>query len=273
MKKILIGVVVVLVIVGGGVAYVFLNAGDIVKQIVEEVGSEATKTSVTLDKVDLSIQSGEAALNGFNMGNPQGFKSPKAMSFGIVSVKIDTGTVTDDVIVINEVVIAKPEITYEFAKGGSNFDAIQKNVDAYAKSMSAGGGASDKSAESKGSKKVIIHNLYIRDGKVGGSALGQAIDLPLPNIHLKDIGKATNGALASDVAKSVLGAINRGVTKSVASLGLDKLMDKAGGAMKGAEEMLKEGGAKKMLEGGGAEKMLEGAGKGVGDSLKGMFGK
>ena len=87
MKKILIGVVVVLVIVGGGVAYVFLNAGDIVKQIVEEVGSDATKATVTLDKVDLSIQSGEAALNGFNMGNPQGFKSPKAMSFGIVSVK------------------------------------------------------------------------------------------------------------------------------------------------------------------------------------------
>jgi hypothetical protein len=176
---------------------------------------------------------------------------------------------------LKEVLIAKPEITYEFAKGGSNFDAIQKNVDAYAKSMGAGGGASEKSAESKGSKKVIIHNLYIRDGKIGGSALGQNIDLPLPNIHLKDIGKATNGALASDVAKSVLGAINRSVGKAVASMGLDKMMDKATGAMKGAEGMIKDGAAKKMLEGGGgdAKKMLDGATKGVGDSLKGMFGK
>ena len=150
MKKVMIGLVVVLVIVGGGIAYLFLNAGGFIKQVVEEVGSEATKATVTLSEVDLSIQSGEAALKGFQLGNPEGFKSPKAMSFGIVSVKIDTSTVTDDVIVINEVVIAKPEITYEFAKGGSNFDAIQKNVDAYAKSMGAGGG-SEKSAESKGS--------------------------------------------------------------------------------------------------------------------------
>lgn len=273
MKKVLIGVVVVLVIIGGGIAYVFLNAGDIVKQVVEEVGSEATKADVTLSSVDLSIQSGEAALNGFQLGNPQGFKTPKAMSFGLVSVKIDTNTVTSDVIVINEVVIAKPEITYEFANNGSNFDAIQKNVDAYAKSMGAGGGKSDESAKSQGEKKVIIHNLYIRDGKVGGSALGQTIDVPLPDIHIKDIGKATNGALASDVAKSVLGAINRSVGKAVASIGLDKLMDKA----KGATKMLEGGadGAKKMLEGGGgdAKKMLDGAAKGVGDSLKGMFGK
>ena len=180
----------------------------------------------------------------------------------------------NDVIVIKEVVIAKPEITYEFAKGGSNFDAIQKNVDAYAKSMGAGG-SGGASAESKGSKKVIIHNLYIRDGKVGGNALGQTIDVPLPNIHIRDIGKATNGALASDVAKSVLDAINRGVGKAVASIGLDKMMDKAKGAMKDAEGMLKDGAAKKMLEGGGgdAKKMLDGATKGVGDSLKGMFGK
>ena len=88
--------------------------------------------------------------------------------------------------------------------------------------------------------------------------------MPLPTIHIKDIGKATNGAVASDVAKSVLGAINRGVGKAVASMGLDKMMDKAKGAMKGAEGMIKDGAAKKMLDG---------SGKGVGDSLKGMFGK
>ena len=50
MKKLLIGIVVVVAVVGGGIAYVFLNAGDIVKQVVEEVGSDATKTQVTLNK-------------------------------------------------------------------------------------------------------------------------------------------------------------------------------------------------------------------------------
>lgn len=269
MKKVLIGIVVVLVIVGGGIAYVFMNAGGIVKQVVEEVGSDATKTKVTLSKVDLSITTGEAALNGFNMGNPQGFKSPKAMSFGIVSAKIDTSTVTDDVIVIKEVVIAKPEITYEFADSGSNFDAIQKNVDAYAKSMGAGGGGQEQSAESKGSKKVIIENLYVRDGKIGVSAAflqGKELSAGLPTIHLKDIGKKKNGATAAEVADQLLSEISKSATKVVSSLGVGKMMD----AAKGAAE-----GAKKMLEGGGGDtkKVLDDATKGVGDSLKGLFGK
>jgi len=280
MKKILIGVVVLLVVVGGVGVYVFLNAGGIIKQVVEEVGSEATKTKVTLSKVDLSIQSGEAALMGFRMGNPSGFKTPKAMSFGVVSVRIDPASVTSDVILIKEVVIAKPEITYEFsAGGGSNFDAIQKNVDSYAKQMGAGGGAAKKdSAEAKGGKKVIIEHLYVRDGKIGVSAdflQGKEMNAALPTIHLKDIGKKSNGATAAEVADQLLSEISKSATKVVSSLGVGKMMDAAKGAMKGAEKMLKEGGATKILEGGGgdAKKMLEGATKGVGDSLKGVFGK
>jgi uncharacterized protein involved in outer membrane biogenesis len=280
MKKVVIGVFVVLVVIGGVGVYVFLNAGGIVKQVVEKVGSEATKTNVSLSEVDLSIQSGEAALKGFQMGNPSGFKTPKAMSFGIVSVKIDPASVTQDVILIKEVVIAKPEITYEFAAdGGSNFDAIQKNVDTYAKKMGAGGGAAkEDSAEAKGSKKVIIENLYLRDGKIGVSAdflQGKELNADLPTIHLKDIGKKSNGATAAEVTDQLMDEITKSATKVVSSLGVGKMMDAAKGALEGAEKMLKEGGATKMLESGGgdAQKMLEGATKGVGDSLKGVFGK
>ena len=46
MEKILIGVIVIMVVIGGAGVYVFLNAGGIIKQIVEEVGSQATKTKV-----------------------------------------------------------------------------------------------------------------------------------------------------------------------------------------------------------------------------------
>jgi len=272
MKKVLIGVIVLLVVVGGVGVYVFLNAGGIIKQVVEKVGSEATKTKVTLSSVDLSIQSGEAALKGFQMGNPSGFKTPKAMSFGVVSVKIDPASVTTDVIRIKEVVIARPEITYEFASGGgSNFDAIQKNVDAYAKQMGAGGGggAKSESADSKGGKKVVIDNLYVRDGKIGVSAdflQGKEMNAALPTIHLKDIGKKSNGATAAEVTDQLLTEISKSATKVVSSLGVGKMMDAAKGAMGGATKMLESGG-------GGATKALEGVTKGVGDSLKGVFGK
>lgn len=272
MKKVLIGVVVVLLILGGGVVYVFMNAGGIIKQVVEDVGSEATQTKVSLNKVDLSIQSGEAALTGFQMGNPSGFKTAKAMSFGIVSVKIDPDSVTKDVIVVREIVIEKPEITYEFASaGGSNFDAIQRNVDAYAKSKGAGGGSggNQQASSSEGGKKVIIEQLYVRGGKIGVSAdflQGKDMSADLPTIHLTDIGKKSNGATAAEVADQLLTEINKSATRVVSSMGVGKMMDAAKGAM---------GGATKMMEGGGgdAKKMLDGASKGIGDSLKGVFGK
>ena len=123
-----------------------------------------------------------------------------------------------DVIVVKEVVIAGPEITYEFAGGGgSNFDAIKRNVDAYAKQMGAGGGggAPQQSSEAEGGKKVIIEHLYVRNGKIGVSAdflQGKALNAPLPTIHLKDIGKKSNGATAAEVAEQLIGEISKSAT-------------------------------------------------------------
>jgi hypothetical protein len=261
-KGILVGIVVILLAVVGGGVYVFLNAGDLIKQVVEEVGSKATKTKVTLNKVDLSIQTGEAALKGFRMGNPAGFKTDKAMSFGAVSVKIDTDSVTRDVIVIKEVVISAPDITYEYADGKANFDVIQKNVEAFAKEMGAGGKKDAK--DDKGGKKLIINNLYVRDGKVAISAgllAGKKITVPLPTIHLKGIGKKEKGATAGEVASQVMDSISSKIA-GVGKAGMDTAVK----ALKGAAE-----GAKKLLEGGadGAGKVLEGTTK----SIKGLFGK
>jgi hypothetical protein len=265
MKKMLIGVAIVAVLAIGGVVYFASNIDSIIKAAVEKFGSEATKTEVTLSSVDLSLDSGAASLNGFRMGNPAGFKTDKAMSFGKVSIKIDTGSLTSDVIVIKEVVIAGPDITYESGDGGSNFDVIQKNVDAYAKSLGAGGGAGDKkSAKEEGGKKIIIEHLYVRDGKVALNSpllLGKTVSVPLPDIHLKDIGKKEKGATPAQVAGKLMDEI----TGSIAGVGKDGLES----AAKLAKDAME--GAKKMLEGAGsgAGSAVDGATK----SLKGLFGK
>ncbi len=65
MKKVLIGVAVILVVVGGVVGYGILNADSLIKEAVEKYGSEATKSQVTLNAVELSIKDGTAKLKGF----------------------------------------------------------------------------------------------------------------------------------------------------------------------------------------------------------------
>lgn len=268
-RALLIGIGVVVVIIVGAVVFLYSNLDSIVKAAIESVGSQATQTSVTLDSVKISPTSGEGTLKGFKVGNPAGFKSDNAMRFGEVSVKIDVGSVTKDVIVIREVVIAGPQVTYEINdQGGSNISTIQKNVDSFSKSMGGGQAGTAKPAPEKegGGKKVIIENLYVRDGRVNVAAAflgGKEMGASLPAIHLTNIGKDKGGATPAEVADKLLTSISQSAAKAVSSLGVDKMMKQG---VEGAQKMM-QGGA------GEAKKALEGGTKGVGDAVKGLFGK
>ena len=142
MKKLLYlggGAVVIAI---AAVVAVFMFSGSIIKTIIEDVGSAATQTKVTLSGVSLSPMSGEGALTGLVIGNPKGFKSLQAFRLGEISLKIDTSTVTNDTIVVKEVVIAGPDITYELGEtGGDNIRTIQKNTQDYAGGSQGGSSA------------------------------------------------------------------------------------------------------------------------------------
>ncbi len=111
----------------------------------------------------------------------------------MVSLHVDTGTVTGKTVVIKEIVVDKPAVTYELGADGSNIDAIAKNVDAY---MGGGGGAGQK-GEKSGGPKLIIENFYVRGGTVNVSATileGKTLSAALLDIYLMDIGKEDEGA-------------------------------------------------------------------------------
>jgi hypothetical protein len=117
MKKGLIyggGAVVVIVVIA--VALVIFRAGDVIKAVVEELGPQMTKSEVTLEKVDLSLSSGEANLSGLLIGNPESFKTPHVFKLDNISVKIDIGSIGEDTIVIKEISINAPDVIAEFGK-------------------------------------------------------------------------------------------------------------------------------------------------------------
>ncbi len=62
-------------------------------------------------------------------------------------LELDTDSVTSDIVVIKEIFIEAPEVTYELGGDGSNIDAIQKNVDAFIrKNVGSSGGGNGKRA-------------------------------------------------------------------------------------------------------------------------------
>jgi len=195
MKKILIGLGVLVILVGVGV-FVFLGQlNDIVRAAIEKVGSDMTQTNVELNEVDIELTSGKGALRGFRVTNPSGFSADDAFKFGEVTVELDISTVQSDPVVIKELVIQSPEIFYEFRENGdSNLQTLNDTVQSRAKSA-------DSSASEEEGPKIIIENLYLRDGSVAVRAplLNEKLSVPMPDIHLTDIGKKDKGATAREI--------------------------------------------------------------------------
>ena len=266
LKKILIGVaalvVVLVVAVGGGLYYLYSNLDSLVKTAIESVGGDATQTKVSVKDVKLSLTSGEGTISGLLVGNPKGFSTPQSLSLGSVSVKVDTDSVKKMIsdpkspVLIKEVAINAPAITYERSATTGNLETIQQNVTKYA-GIDQSKPAAKPSSGGKEDPKFIIENLYVRDGKIAisHSALqGKTLSTGLPTIHLKDIGKDKGGASPAEIADKVLGAITQQASK-VASIDLDKTLGQLKGTMQNV--------------GGQVDKNLP---TNVGDKVQGIFG-
>lgn len=266
------GSVVVLGIVV--VAVVFFFLGSLVKTAVETTGSEVTKTKVTLADANVDLSSGKGILKGFKMGNPAGFKSDSAFRFGEVSVTVDTATLDQDPIVIKEVLIDAPLITYEIGERGSNIDKIRENVEAFRKAL--GGDGDDSSAGGDEGPSLIIENIYLKNGKVTVMAsqfMDNTLDTDLPDIHLKDIGKKEGGVSPGEVASQTIDAVLAQVTALVGGIDLGSITGTLGKNAAGAVKAIGKGAgdaAKALGENaGGTSGAIEDAAKGA---IKGIFG-
>ena len=229
------GIVVLLVLVVGG--FLLLSSLDsIVKAAIEKVGSDVTGTDVHVDEVDISLGSGEGAVRGFRVTNPDGFEDADAFQFDEVTMKIDLTTLTKDPVVIEEIIVQGPRIRYEFGGKGTNVGAIQKGVDSY----------SEGSEPSTG-PNLLIRNLYFRNGSInfaGAKLLKEGVTTPLPDLHLTDIGSGEEGASPVEVAKSVMTALGRKVAGAASSVNLEGVSDALEEGAEEAKDAAKEAGKK-----------------------------
>jgi uncharacterized protein involved in outer membrane biogenesis len=258
MKRVAIGLAAVIAILVVGVIVLYSSLGVLITQAITTAGPEIIQAKVNLDETVIDASSGKGSLRGLLIGNPEGFETESAFKMDVVEITLDTDSITSDTIVINEINIQAPEVTYELGGSGSNIDAIQQNVDAFVKKYAGASESKEKSAAREGETKMIIDHVYVKGGKVNISATllgGKSMTVSLPDIHLKDIGKEEKGATPGEVAKSIIGALNKAILKAVAPLNLGKVGDVAGKAVKGVEGTLEKGA------------------KGVTDAVSGILGK
>ncbi|MCF6197135.1 MAG: hypothetical protein L3J50_10585 [Emcibacter sp.] len=212
MKKILIGLLVILLIVGGVVIYGASQSGTLIREAVLDYAPPATGAKVSLDKVDVAILGGSAGISNLTVGNPKGFKSDYAFKVANMAVKIDMASLTGEVIRIKEIRIDGADLIYELGTKGNNISKIQKNIEKYTQSLGL------ETSESESEAKFIVDNIYITGTKVklatdllGGKGAG----LTLPDIHLKNIGTEDKAATAGEVGSAIFGAVNKGLSKII----------------------------------------------------------
>jgi hypothetical protein len=225
MRKLFLSVVVILVVlivVAVIVAGFFL--GTIVKTGMETVGPKIMQVSIKVDAVNLSLLTGSARVRGLVVGNPEGYKTPQAISVGSAAVGVNPLSVFSDKIVVRSVRVEAPEITFEGGLGGNNLSKIMDNVNAIAQNGGPASTNTTAKAGTKPAKKIEVDDFLITGAMVHVSLTGiggKETILPLPDIHLTNLGKDNAGITATDLTRRVLGAITTATIKAVAGATTD----------------------------------------------------
>src|SRR5262245_45103922 len=199
--RIVIAIVVVLVLV---VAVSAFYLDSILKRGVETVGPQITKTNVKLDSASLSVLSGSGSVKGLFIGNPEGFKSESAIKVGSVKLAVKPKSVFSEKIHVTEVKVEAPEITFEGGVGTkNNLSKLLDNVQ-----EATGGKGTSQPADKASSRKTQGDEYVIRDGQINLSVnipgISRSATVPLPEIHLKDLGTGPEGITTADLTAKVL---------------------------------------------------------------------
>lgn len=196
-----IGIVVLLVAV---LCVVFFSLNSVVKKGVELVGPQVTKTDVKLGAARISPFTGSGELSQFSIGNPEGFSTNhNAISVGSVKLGVKPASLFSDVVQVEEINVQAPEITLEGKLSGSNLGKIMENL----KSGASSKAAAPAPAQAKSEKNVYIKDLVVSGGKVSFTLTtlgGNGVTVPLPPIHIQNIGTPEKGISMADASRQVL---------------------------------------------------------------------
>lgn len=226
MKKIfLVASIAVLVLIIAGVITTAVFLDDIVKKGVETVGPQIVKVPITLSEVHIGLTTGSAKVKGLVVGNPEGYKTPYAISVGLAEVGVNPFSVLSDKIVIRSIHVKSPEITFEGNPfGKNNLGAIMENVNSIAKSGGPVTTNTINKTDAKPAQKMQVDDFLITGAKVHVSLTGMVskeMTLPLPDIHLTNLGRGGDGLTPTDLTRAVMSAITSATIKAVASAATD----------------------------------------------------
>ncbi len=223
MKKTLkVSVVVVLALLLSIVLGVGFFGGALIKQAINTAGPRLLGVPVSVQSAVLSPIRGQLKLKGLHVGNPKGYETSGIFDLDSLDIALDTASLFGKVVMIEEIRIQGPQITYERSLHNSNIGQL---MDQLAPKKEVPDTPAPAKPKAEGGKKVVIRKLAINGAQVNVSVTalgGHAMILPLPPIRLTNIGgddKRAKGVTFVEALSDILGAILHGVTDVVGGAG------------------------------------------------------
>ena len=215
MKKIIIGFVVILLIAAAGAAvYLMQNLDGIVKNMVEEVGTETAMTQVRLKDVKVNLAEGSALLRGLTVANPPGYSSEPLLTLDTILVTIDTGSLTGPVYVIKGINIDGVHVLAEQKGTTTNIQTFMDGMEASEGSSEGGSTGADEP-----DIKLSIGQIDFSDATMElRSDQIESQSVELKTLQIRNVGTPQNGLTPDEAADEIA----------------DQMMDKIMDAVKGA---------------------------------------
>jgi len=262
LKWIISAIVLLVVLIIGGVywAYNYFDWHSKVRQMVHIYGSQVVGTDVNIGRIDVSLKDGRGSVSDITVGNPSGYSKDLIISLGTAAVKVDVESVKKALmetakktgpkvktIVIDEVRISKPEVTYELMNlNRNNANDVMANI----KKNTA---SSAKKEEPKPADKdavqynVAIKKVVVEDGTatVAAGLLGvsKSLSVPLPTVTINNVGTEKQGITIGDGLARVFQEILKTTVSAVSKVDLSELLggvgDLANGAVNAATDAAK----------------------------------
>lgn len=221
--KIILGLVVAVVAVCAVVFVLVLqNLDAIIKQVIEDVGSEVVGTSVSVGSVKFSLQEGRGEIGGLRIGNPPGFKSPDAFTMDRVVVQVEPRSLTGPVIVIKEVTVDGAKITAEQKGKTTNLTELSNGMKPASEEP-----APPPSGEPTDVRLMLEQFAFTNNAATVKTEQFGDKTLNVPAIRLSNIGDRETGLTPDQLASQMVGAVIKQAERAVGKYLEDQIKDAA----------------------------------------------
>jgi uncharacterized protein involved in outer membrane biogenesis len=193
-------------------------AGPAVKGLAKTVGPLVLGTEIAISDADIHLFSGKIDMGGVVIGPPEGFKENL---FELDSIRIDMDTMSllrkSGPIVIRDITIESPVVTYEVKGLGDNLHAVLDKLGAADEGKTAD--KEEKASADEPARKVVIERFNFEGGRVRVSLPGApSVPIPLPTIELADIGRKGGGVTGIEATFEVFQSIVVGTVSAAAGI-------------------------------------------------------